>query len=69
MPANKLSLQELNQLTGIKLLTSACLEIVRSQTQIPGGNCPPNCGRPRLHATFMENLNELYLSHIRFLFC
>jgi len=37
IPANKLPVQELNQLIVIKLLISAFLEMFVSQTQFPGG--------------------------------
>jgi len=37
IPANKLSLQQVNELIGIKLLTSSFMEIFGSLSQIPGG--------------------------------
>jgi len=40
IPANKLSLQELDQLMGIKLLTSVLLENFGSQPQFPQGEMP-----------------------------
>jgi len=41
VPANKLLLQEINQLIGIELLTSNFLESFGSQSQFPErGKCP-----------------------------
>jgi len=48
IPANKLSLQGLNKLIGIKLLTSGFPEIFGSMTQFPRGEnaCISPCGCP-----------------------
>jgi len=45
--ANQLSLQELTQVTTIKLLISGFLEIFASLSEFPGGNArlAPPCGR------------------------
>jgi len=49
-PANELSLQELNQLIGIKLLTSGLLENFGPCSQFPGGRCPFCHTPPDAHA-------------------
>ena len=65
IPTNKLSLQELNLLNGIKLLTSNFLEIYGSQSQFPGRDkCPFSqpCGRPWLFS-MSSVINVLSFGH------